>query len=147
MCKPHLLRLRFGTDTGRLDHHHVLILLRVVELLVLTVHALTDKEVGVGRHLRDHRRRTGIRTVGHAQPATCGPHHHVWCIDLPVFLDRLPMLQPVPAADRDVTRLCACRVELSEPTDADAIPIAGDFMVHLEGIQYERPEFDLLEWL
>ncbi len=144
MGKPHLLRLRFRTDVGGLRHHHMLILLCIVQLLLLAVHSLADKKIRIRRHLGDHRGGTGIRTVGDGEATACRAHDHVRGIGHPVFHHCFAVLETIPAAKRDPLCLCAGSVKLSEPVNADTIAVAGDFMIYLKGIQHKRAERELL---
>ena len=132
MGQPHLPRIRLFTELCRLLEHHMLILPRVGNFFLLTVHALADKEVIVRGIFGDCRNRARVSRVGNGNSAALFSQHHVRGQDLTLVLDGLAFLQSAPEFLRNLLGSRPFHIKFAVSRDRNAISIAGHAVVYAE---------------
>ena len=136
MGQPHLPRIRLFTELCRLLEHHMLILPRVGNFFLLTVHALADKEVIVRGIFGDCRNRARVSRVGNGNSAALFSQHHVRGQDLTLVLDGLAFLQSAPEFLRNLLGSRPFHIKFAVSRDRNAISIAGHAVVYAECVHH-----------
>lgn len=119
---------------GRFGEEHVFVFLSFGKHVVFAVHSFADEKVGVGGGLRYGGGGAGVGAVGEFDAAAGRSEHHARSVFLPVFLDAFPFLQPVPEAEGDVLPSGFLWVEFAGAGQGEAVAIAGNAVLHGEGV-------------
>lgn len=124
-----------GGEAGGFAEEHVAVFLCLGEHGVLAVHAFADEEVGVGGGSGNGGDGAGIGAVGELEPAAGGAEHHIGGENAAFVLDGFAFfLEAAPEFHGDSELAGAGGIELALAGEGEAVAVAGDAMLHLEGV-------------
>ena len=134
MGQPHPGGRRLFRDRGSLHKGHVLVLACLGGLVGLAVHALTDQKVRARRVFHDTVAGAGVRRINQLQTLSGRTQNHIGCVDAIFGLYGLPFLQPAPEPDGNVLLPGARGVKSACPVQGKCVAVAGDVVIHTEGV-------------
>ena len=124
-----------GGEAGGFAEEHVAVFPGLGQHVVLAVHAFADEEVGIGGGGGDGGHGAGIGAVGEFEPTAGGTQHHIRRIDFSFVFDGFAFfLEPTPEFHGYAELAGADGIELALAGEGEAVAIAGDAVLHLEGV-------------
>lgn len=124
-----------GSQAGGFAEEHVAVFPGFGEHFFFAIHAFADEEVGVSSGGGNGGDGARIGAVGELDTAAGGPQHHVGGVGLAfVFNGFAFFLQAPPEFHGDAELAGAVGVEFTLAGEHKAVAVAGDAVLHLEGV-------------